>query len=148
MADRMLGDRSGARVATEGRDHATTRDLDRILWARAGVEDRSWRRLAACADLDPGVFFPVGTTGAAVVQIASAKAVCHRCPVRLACLQFALVTHQEDGVWGGHSEEERRELRRKWRRLGRPLRIVHGSVRSDGGRVAVAPQDDLAPEAG
>ncbi|MEJ7766147.1 MAG: WhiB family transcriptional regulator [Acidimicrobiales bacterium] len=31
------------------------------------------------------------------------------------CLEFAITTNQEYGVWGGHSEEERRIVRRKWR---------------------------------
>ena len=38
--------------------------------------------------------------------------------------KFALVTNQEYGVWGGHDEEERRDLRRRWRRLGRPFPVM------------------------
>lgn len=30
------------------------------------------------------------------------------------CLEFALVTNQESGVWGGTAEEERRQLRKIW----------------------------------
>ncbi|HEV8115212.1 MAG TPA: WhiB family transcriptional regulator [Acidimicrobiales bacterium] len=37
------------------------------------------------------------------------------CPVRQQCLEFAITTNQEYGVWGGHSEEERRVVRRQWR---------------------------------
>ena len=74
-----------------------------------------WRAHAACAEVDHGLFFPVGVTGPAVPQIAAAKAVCARCPVHGACLEFAVVTNQEYGVWGGTSEEERRALRRAWR---------------------------------
>jgi len=148
MADRSPGDLAGAR-ADDVRPHRDpTDELGRIVWVRADEEDRRWRRLAACADLEPSVFFPVGTTGVAVEQIAGAKAVCHRCPVRLACLQYALVSHQEDGVWGGHSEEERRELRRTWRRLGRPLRIVHRSPKQGHGSAGRGRPDDPAPEAG
>jgi WhiB family redox-sensing transcriptional regulator len=40
--------------------------------------------------------------------------VCDSCPVRAQCLQFALETNQEAGIWGGTSEEERRRLRRVW----------------------------------
>jgi len=126
MADRPLAHLDHARADQRGRHRAPADELGRIVWVRPDADDRKWRRLAACADMDPDAFFPVGSTGIAVDQIAAAKEVCHRCPVRLACLQFALVTHQEDGVWGGHSEEERRELRRTWRRLGRPVRIVQG----------------------
>ena len=74
----------------------------------------AWRRSAACQGCDVELFFPVGTTGPAVDQIAAAKAVCGHCPVRSDCLDFALVTNQESGVWGGATEEERRRLRRSW----------------------------------
>jgi WhiB family redox-sensing transcriptional regulator len=30
------------------------------------------------------------------------------------CLEFALATNQEAGVWGGTTEEERRKLRKAW----------------------------------
>ena len=80
-----------------------------------GVEPiRNWRDVAACRDTDPDLFFPVGTTGAAVDQIAAAKAVCDSCLGKEACLQFAIENNQDSGVWGGTSEEERRKLRRAW----------------------------------
>ena len=76
--------------------------------------DYDWRRDSSCRDTDPELFFPVGTTGQALVQIANAKAVCAQCPVSTACLEFALTTNQDSGIWGGTSEEERRKLRREW----------------------------------
>ena len=45
-----------------------------------------WRHRAACRDEDPELFFPVGTSGPALLQIAEAKAVCHRCTVASQCL--------------------------------------------------------------
>ena len=30
------------------------------------------------------------------------------------CLEFALATNQEAGIWGGSTEEERRKLRKAW----------------------------------
>lgn len=74
-----------------------------------------WRREAACKDLDPNLFFPIGVTGPAVDQIAAAKSICSQCPVRGECLDFAITTNQEFGVWGGTTEDERRVLRRQWR---------------------------------
>lgn len=73
-----------------------------------------WRDLSACRDTDPDLFFPVGTTGPAIEQIDNAKAVCRDCSVSDACLEFALTTNQDSGIWGGTSEEERRKLRRQW----------------------------------
>ena len=72
-----------------------------------------WRHRALCRDEDPELFFPVGTTGPAATQVAEAKAVCQRCTVVEDCLTWALETGQDAGVWGGTSEEERRELRRR-----------------------------------
>ncbi len=74
-----------------------------------------WRGDAACQDTDPTLFFPIGSTGSAITQIADAKQVCFDCACRDACLEFALVTNQDTGVWGGTSEEERRVIRRRRR---------------------------------
>ncbi len=74
----------------------------------------TWRAASSCRDTDPDLFFPVGTTGPALEQIASAKAVCDSCEAKAPCLEFALTTNQDSGVWGGTSEEERRKLRRAW----------------------------------
>ena len=87
--------------------------VESIRWAAWDVE--RWREHAACQEVDPGVFFPVGVTGPAVPAIAAAKAVCDGCEARVECLEFAVSTNQEYGIWGGTSEEERRVLRRKWR---------------------------------
>lgn len=71
-----------------------------------------WRHRAACRDEDPELFFPIGTTGPALVQVEEAKAVCRRCGVVDDCLAWALETGQEAGVWGGLSEDERRARKR------------------------------------
>lgn len=82
-----------------------------------GTKPLDWRNEAVCSGEEKTrLFFPVGVTGAAAVQIEDAKAVCVECPVRLQCLEYAITTNQEYGVWGGTSEEERRVLRREWRK--------------------------------
>ncbi|MER5601132.1 WhiB family transcriptional regulator [Streptomyces sp. NPDC002265] len=73
----------------------------------------SWRERAACRDVDPDLFFPIGTAGLTLVQIDEAKAVCARCPVRERCLQWALDVGQVEGIWGGTTESERRATRRR-----------------------------------
>lgn len=83
-----------------------------------------WRLRASCRSVEPDLFFPVGTTGLAVEQIAEAKAVCATCPVREACLEYALATNQDSGVWGGTSEDERRSLRRQWLRARRAAAVA------------------------
>jgi WhiB family redox-sensing transcriptional regulator len=76
------------------------------------AENDGWRNDSACRDTSPDLFFPVGTTGPALEQIAAAKAVCSLCPAQGPCLEFALATNQDSGIWGGTSEEERRKIRR------------------------------------
>jgi len=78
-----------------------------------GAADYTWRDHALCRDTDPELFFPIGTTGNAVDQIDQARQVCEQCIVRSECLDFALATNQDSGVWGGLSEEERRIIRRQ-----------------------------------
>lgn len=86
-----------------------------LSWDRT-VEwnENAWRLDAACRDSAPELFFPIGVTGLALEQIDVAKSVCERCVVQAECLEFALETNQEAGVWGGTSEDERRHLRRNW----------------------------------
>lgn len=78
-----------------------------------------WRGRAACLDEDPELFFPIGTTGPALDQLESAKAICAVCDVTEQCLEWAIATNQDAGVWGGLSEDERRALRRSRQRRRR-----------------------------
>lgn len=80
----------------------------------SSVSGEDWRVSAACRDSDPDLFFPIGNTGPAIEQIASAKAICETCDVQIDCLNFAIETNQDSGVWGGTDEEERRKLRKAW----------------------------------
>lgn len=72
-----------------------------------------WRHNAVCREEDPELFFPIGNSGPALLQIEEAKAVCRRCPVIEQCLQWALESGQDEGVWGGLSEADRRNMRRR-----------------------------------
>lgn len=81
-----------------------------------------WRHAAACRGTDPELFFPIGNTGLALVQIEEAKQICRRCGVLDQCLRFAIDTGQDAGVWGGMSEAERVGLKRRQReRAGLPV---------------------------
>ena len=73
--------------------------------------DKDWRSQAACRAEEPELFFPVGTSGPALVQAARATAVCRRCPVMVRCRDWALATGQATGVWGGMTEDQRRVAR-------------------------------------
>ena len=87
------------------------------------MDEAEWRSQAACSEMGTDLFFPVGElVDDAVRQIRQVKAICARCPVQIHCLDYALVTNQEDGVWGGLAPSERRRLRRfrplRWPRTG------------------------------
>ena len=73
----------------------------------------TWHDRSACLSVDPELFFPIGYTGPALLQIEEAKAVCRRCEVIETCLSWAIESGQDAGVWGGLSEDERRALKRR-----------------------------------
>jgi WhiB family transcriptional regulator, redox-sensing transcriptional regulator len=79
----------------------------------------TWRDRAACLDEDPELFFPIGNTGLALLQIEEAKAVCRRCEVVDVCLKWAVEFGQDAGVFGGLSEDQRRALKRRDARAAR-----------------------------
>jgi WhiB family redox-sensing transcriptional regulator len=65
-----------------------------------------WVENALCAQTDPEIFFPdKGASNRAAV------AVCKLCPVKPECADWAL-RHNEVGIWGGMSANQRKELRR------------------------------------
>jgi WhiB family transcriptional regulator, redox-sensing transcriptional regulator len=70
---------------------------------------KAWTGDALCAQADPDTFFAEGTH-----RTTLAKAICGRCPVRQSCLDFALETGEESGVWGGLDPHERQLI--LWRR--------------------------------
>ena len=74
-----------------------------------------WSR-AACSTADPELFFPISSSGPAVHQAKRAKAICARCEIRQACLDYAISVGPIQGVWGGMTERERRLLRQRGHR--------------------------------
>ena len=116
-------------------DTGTTREMihkqgdgfvTRQYWVRTATDVRceesyamDWRHRALCRDEDPELFFPIGNTGPAIVQLEQAKAVCRRCPVTDECLSWALESGQDAGIWGGMGEDERRALKRRGARAAR-----------------------------
>ena len=74
-----------------------------------------WSR-AACSTADPDLFFPISSSGPAVHQAKRAKAICARCEIRQACLDYAIDAGPIQGVWGGMTERERRLLRQRGHR--------------------------------
>lgn len=76
-----------------------------------GYDDASqWRDRAACRRADPELFFPIGETGPARLQVWQARQICDACPVQWTCLAWALQHFVTDGIWGGSTQSERRAL--------------------------------------
>lgn len=68
-------------------------------------QDLAWQRRAACGKSENAdSFFP--GQGRPTVAF---RRVCQACPVRSACLAWA-VEHEEEGIWGGLTEAERKKL--------------------------------------
>ena len=66
-----------------------------------------WMDDALCVQTDPEAFFPEkGDHGTAK----QAKAVCRRCEVTEACLQFAIDNAFREGIYGGLSPKERQRI--------------------------------------
>lgn len=75
--------------------------------------ETDWRHRAACAGHPPELFFPVGASGPALLQVQQAKAICATCPAMWDCRQWAIENHMDDGVWGGLAEDERPGSKRR-----------------------------------
>ena len=73
-----------------------------------------WRELAACRGADLEVFFPGRGESAG-----PARRVCAACPVRQACLDYAISNRISYGIWGGLTGRERRALQSRWVRTSR-----------------------------
>lgn len=69
--------------------------------------DVAWQNQRACKGKNLKVFFPDSGEGDEQAQ----KAVCNTCVVKRPCLEYALVNNTDDeGVWGGLNQQERRAL--------------------------------------
>jgi WhiB family transcriptional regulator, redox-sensing transcriptional regulator len=96
--------RSTARTVLEMAD---TRRLPKPV-----AHEWDWQLKGSCQGLNSSIFFhPDGERGSARSRRADrAKAICQRCPVLDQCRRYALAAREPYGVWGGLTEEERREL--------------------------------------
>jgi WhiB family redox-sensing transcriptional regulator len=85
----------------------TTTRPERSILACVEPPGPQWRAEAACHGIDPDVFFPERGD---VAGMRAAKAICAGCPVRAACLDYALENHEREGVWSGTAAKERRRI--------------------------------------
>jgi WhiB family redox-sensing transcriptional regulator len=71
-----------------------------------------WMEFALCRGADPELWFPAGEPGSRGYEAMArrARGICADCPVRSACLDDALASGTDDGIWGGLDPAERRAL--------------------------------------
>ena len=72
------------------------------------ADNPRWMDDGSCSSVDPELFFP--EMGGATKQ---AKRICHGCPVKTECLDYALEHNELFGIWGELSTHERRALRKQ-----------------------------------
>jgi WhiB family redox-sensing transcriptional regulator len=66
-----------------------------------------------CKSEDPELFFPEDYTHR--LSVNKARAICQDCPLTTACLEYAMRDSSLDGVWGGTTPQDRKNLRRRKR---------------------------------
>lgn len=69
----------------------------------------------ACKSVDPEMFFPEDYEDRK--SVFEAKAICQSCPLTSACLVYAIKDSSLEGIWGGTTPKERRNMRRRRRVL-------------------------------
>jgi WhiB family redox-sensing transcriptional regulator len=86
------------------------------------ILDDQWAAKAACRGEDPTLFDTEPVLRSPALRTArdtAAKAICHGCPVKDACLAHALFYREEDGVWGEMNPAERLTIQRRRAAYGR-----------------------------
>jgi WhiB family redox-sensing transcriptional regulator len=83
----------------------------------------TWEQQAACRSASPALFFPQPNQTAIDLQkVELAKKFCHSCPVRQACLDYAMrmegsaTSDFRAGIYGGLTPRERSGLYQRRRR--------------------------------
>ena len=89
-----------------------TNDLIRRLFSNP-----AWMADAPCRGATTAFYGP-DNQGGDPSWAANAKAVCHKCPHRVRCLEWAIDNNEDHGIWGGLSVRERRVIARNRRALG------------------------------
>ncbi len=87
--------------------------------------ETAWMADGNCRLHPPATFFPSDGVG-----VDRARKICRDCPVSVTCLEYALESRIDHGVWGGCSERERRRIIKRRRdeaiaaeRLGEPVAV-------------------------
>lgn len=78
----------------------------------AANDTDGWARQALCKEMDPEIFFPhAGDQATCII----AKRICHQCPVKQPCRDYALADPKLNGIWGGTTYRDRLKIRNQER---------------------------------
>lgn len=80
---------------------------DAYLELMAGIRNNDG---VECAQF-PDIFFPVDWELGTQSNNLLAKQICERCPVKMLCLEYAMLAEDEAGTWGGYTALERKQMR-------------------------------------
>lgn len=84
------------------------------------MSDTEWQTRALCREVPPDLFYPE-----IAPEYADSKAICDKCPVVSACLEYALAHMRDEwdvgqhGMWGGTTPPERRRILNRANSRGR-----------------------------
>lgn len=90
--------------------HRLVNEYQKVLEAHAPT----WQRDAACANDNATHLDKMYVTDDRVAR--ENRTICFRCPVRIECLEYAVVLREPYGIWGGTTERQRKSLYRELRR--------------------------------
>lgn len=83
------------------------------VYTEAHLRPETWMVDAMCAQTDADAWFPDHGDKPTAER---AKTICREaCPVREQCLEYALRTEQQVGIWAGYSAKSLLRLRKKRR---------------------------------
>ncbi|MGV7585248.1 WhiB family transcriptional regulator [Mycobacterium kansasii] len=74
-----------------------------VIGIITAITGQQWMADALCRQTDPEIFYP--EQGGSPRE---AKLVCLACRVQTACLEHALRNHEQHGIWGGLTADERK----------------------------------------
>jgi len=83
-------------------------NLSRRTEESVSILEEAWREYAACKGAPSEMFFDTSPA----VQ-ADARKICAGCRVRTECLEWALETEQQYGIFGGLTVRGRKQLQRR-----------------------------------
>ena len=80
-----------------------------------------------CDGIPVDEFFPEKGEHEFIIRINYAKRICNNCLAKQECLEYAL-SNKVSGIWGGTTENERRQLRKKLNILAVPVLPPTGAI--------------------